>query len=320
MKPWLDSHQTQLAEQIIQQSLPHAIIISGVAGAGKLVLAQWLSQALMCQQSQRSVRSTNNESVSLPCGSCKHCHLYQQQTHPDHLAVEASGATIGVEQIRAVSRFFEKTAQLAGNQVVVIDAADKMTESAANALLKTLEEPTAHSYIILLVSDEQRLLPTIISRCRHVQIRPPVGDALLKNIGQSSQDAFVNLTHLVELSDAQQYQAYRVIVDRFIDYLLSGQQRMALLSLLLENDNSLRWLEKITVDLVRSRYHWVELSLAEAIEPVSFTKFFNDKRDALYQVYQLINGYNKQVATLTQVNKELGLEKLLVDIHLAINT
>jgi len=298
-------------------------MISGVAGAGKKSLSQWLAQVLICEKTQ--VSSTENDSISTnlfeeqsaqPCGTCKACNLYLHQSHPDSKSVELQAATIGVDQIRAVSRFFEKTAQLGLNQVVVIENADKMTESAANALLKTLEEPNDHSFIILQVNDEQRLLPTIISRCRHLPLKPPIGEALLKQLGQKSNDQFVNLSHLPELSDQQVLEQYQKLRSSFIQFLFDKTLRGQLTEVLIKQPHSMRWLEKIQVDLLRSHHQWRDTYSSNLINDTQMKQFLNSNKDALWQVYLVIQHYNKNILTRTQFNKELGIEKLLVDIQL----
>ncbi|GLX76790.1 DNA polymerase III subunit delta' [Thalassotalea insulae] len=320
MKSWLLAEQQVLIEQIHRKNLPHAIVLSGVSGAGKKELAHWLANALMCQYSAPAEPSLlANNPADIPCGQCKNCHLFGQNSHPDHLDVVAEGNHIGVDQIRQVSRFLEKTAQLGHNQVVVIDGAEMMTESAANALLKTLEEPTAHCYLLLLVKDIQHLLPTIVSRCRQLPLRPPVGAELTANLGKTSQDSFVNLSHFAELADPEIHQQYQQVVQQFISFLYLGQQRMALLTLLETSAHSVRWLEKIAVDLLRSHHQWQSVTLPPAIDLDKFSRFLHDKQDALYQVYQAINAYNKKVTSYSQFNQTFGLEKLLVEIQFIID-
>ncbi len=319
MRSWLLAEQRAITEQIMHNTLPHAMIFSGVTGAGKHQLSGWLAQALVCQVTQVQSELSATQSADIPCYQCKNCHLFEQQTHPDFLTVEADGNSIGVDQIRQLSRFLEKTAQLGHNQVVVIDDADMMTESAANALLKTLEEPTANSYLLLLVKDSQHLLPTIVSRCRQLQLRPPVGTELTASLGKSSQDAFVNLSHFAELSDASVLQEYQQLAQQFIHYLYFGQQRMALLKQLEAAPDSLRWLEKIAVDLLRNYYQWQTLTLPSGVEPDKFSLFLDDNKDTLYQVYLAITAYNKKVSNYSQYNRMFGLEKLLVDIQFLLH-
>lgn len=317
MKPWLANEQQSIFKQIVNNELPHAIVISGTSGSGKQALSNWLAEALMCQSSDFENNSMfdHDSDSALPCGQCKACNLTRQQTHPDHMRVELQSTSIGVDQLRVVGRFFEKKAQLGRNQVVIIENADKMTESAANALLKTLEEPTAYSFIILLVNDEQRLLPTIISRCRHIAIKPPIGNELLNEIGGKSQDPFINLTHIAELSDDDVYQQYQLVVTQFIHFLYQAKRRMSLCSLLQTHDLSVRWLEKTVVDLLRFRFDWMSIVPIDDIDSVLLKEFVETNSDNLWQVYNTILTFNKKNLTLTQFNSEFGIEKLLTDIQ-----
>jgi len=311
MKTWLSGIKTQLQTQLISNTLPHALIFSGVSGAGKLELAQWLTQSLLCKE-------TTHTSQNTPCLQCQSCRLLKSSNHPDHQLVELTGASIGVEQIRTVSRFFEKTAQLGRSQVVIINDAEKMTESAANALLKTLEEPTDNSFIFLLVKDAQRLLPTIISRSYQVKLTPPVGGDLLAHLGQKSDNAFVNLSQISELTHEQTAEQYQALVYCFLQFLMNQQQRMALLTQLNASEHSLRWLEKITVNLMRNHYDWCKIELLSETEQNQLSDLVESKTQALWDIYQLISRANKQSLLLTQLNREYCLEKLLVDIHFSI--
>jgi len=313
MKPWLSDEQLKLHQQIQQRTLPHAMIISGVPGSGKHELAQWLGQYLVCQLHE----SVNHVENLPPCHQCKACNLFIRQTHPDYKLIELNASTIGVDQIREVSRFFEKTAQLGNNQVVIVEDAEKMTESAANALLKTLEEPTSNSYLILLVNDEQRLMPTIISRCRHIPIRPPVGERLFAQLGQEKvvKHSFANLSQLPEMTNSDLNEQYHQFCATFIMFLYFSEQRMALVSQLIESKYASRWLEKVCVDIVRSSHQWLEYELPATINSDDFNSFITSKREQLWQVYQLICGYNKKQLTVTQFNKDFGIEKLMVDIQ-----
>lgn len=328
MKPWLEQNKAHFVELLKQQSLPHAIILSGVYGAGKTELASWLTNALLCQTLHTENLSNTVNFQEIPCLQCKSCNLYKQNTHPDHINIELATSSIGVDQIRSVSRFFEKTAQLATNQVVIIESAEAMTESAANALLKTLEEPTNNSYIILLVNDEQRLLPTIISRCRHIQLKPPTGNDLLSYLNKSeqssqkeeNQDPFLNLSHLSELNDEQINQEYINFSQCFVRFLIEKNQRMSLLTLLQENKNSISWLERTTINLIRAENRWLISLKVNGLSNDELLSFLTEHKEKLWQVYRLIKGYNKQRLTLVQLNTEYSLEKLLVDIWLIMNT
>ncbi|MDT0602124.1 DNA polymerase III subunit delta' [Thalassotalea castellviae] len=321
MKPWLADNKTHFIELLKQQSLPHAMIFSGVQGAGKTELARWLTNTLLCQTIQTEHLGSLENLQNIPCRQCKSCNLYLQQTHPDHINIELTSTSIGVDQIRNVSRFFEKTAQLASNQVVIIENAEAMTESAANALLKTLEEPTNNSFIILLVHDEQRLLPTIISRCRHIQLKPPTGNELLKYLDnqQAEQDPFINLTHLSELKDEECAQQYFQFSQSFIRFLIDKSQRMTLLNQMNANENSVNWLERVITNLMRAETSWLNRLTVDGLSDEKLLEYLTDNKEKLWQVYLLIKQFNKQQLTLVQLNIEYRLEKLLVDIWITMN-
>jgi len=137
--------------------LAHAYVLEGVDLSLRRDLASALSRLLLCR-TQPSVTQG-------ACGQCQSCQLFSAQTHPDFLALGQDGA-IGIDEVRKASRFLEKTAQLSGNQVVMLEQVEDMSENAANALLKTLEEPTRGSYLLLLTRDKNSLMATIRSRCQ----------------------------------------------------------------------------------------------------------------------------------------------------------
>jgi DNA polymerase-3 subunit delta' len=301
MHSWLDQQQLLLSKQITQIKLPHAILINGVEGAGKSELSQWLIKVLSCNKPE------NIQQVLMPCNSCKSCLLHRSNTYPDHLLIESGGKSIGVDQVRQASRFFEKTAQIGQCKTALITAAHNMTVSAANALLKTLEEPNPDNYIVLLTSELETLLPTIISRCFIIDIRPPVGEKLLAELKQSGSDPFVNLSQLKELSDSSVNEKYQTFENCFYSFLQKKPiNRSEVLSLLNDNLDSERWLEKVMVKLMRQQYNWLEgNNLLNA--------------EVIWVIYQLVLSAIKQLKLLMQANKQFIFEKLLVDITVVIN-
>tara|TARA_B110000114_G_scaffold181548_1_gene219172 strand:- start:167 stop:1135 length:969 start_codon:yes stop_codon:yes gene_type:complete len=313
MESWLIEQQILLSNQVIDKRLPHAILISGVKGSGKSELGQWLIKTLLCQQTIKH----HDSDVLNACGQCKTCQLYRSQTYPDHITINSKTKTIGIDEIRLTSRFLEKTAHIGINQTILIPMAEKMTVAAANALLKTLEEPTDNSVIILLTCDADNLLPTIISRCRSYTIRPPVGNKLLAGLGtvlnKTSQqkicDQFINLTHLPEISVQEKQQEFTEFQNKFMTYLLNHQANN--IKLLAEQPEALRWLEKILVNLMRSQNNWVKYDINDDLMQIFKQKI---KPDTLWSIYQEIVKTNKKIKSYSQINSSLMMEKLLVDI------
>src|SRR5262245_21769152 len=150
------------------RDLPAALLLVGPAGLGKAEFAQALAQAALC-----AAPTAANEA----CGSCQPCRLFLAIAHPDLRVLEAlptedsSGEavgagtvqtrTIGVERIRELREFTELSSHLGGRKVIVINPADRLHPSAANALLKTLEEPPAKTLFVLVSARAQQLLPTL---------------------------------------------------------------------------------------------------------------------------------------------------------------
>ena len=323
------SHQQVLVQQYLTNTLPHAILINGAVGSGKLKLAQWLVELLSCQTLQKEFEQKYSSTMTIPaelsaCGQCKTCLLSRNQSYPDHLLLDLVGLSIGIDEIRHANNFLEKTAHLGKFKTILIPQAELMTVAAANALLKTLEEPNPNSVILLITHDIELLLPTIISRCRLLTMKGQVGEALINQFSPKNSaaingelNAFINLSHLPELKDKKVNKAYQGFKLSYIKYLTSAQIRNkaseALLKLLCEQDHSLRWLEKITVNLSReSLLNVCSISTTLGVEQT--TDFSKPNVKQLNKLYKTIMMASKVLTLSPQVNKTLVFEKL----HLAL--
>lgn len=160
--PWQQETWQRLVQPLQQGRLAHALLLSGGEGNGKLFLAQGFAKKALCREQQ-----------DYACGQCKSCLLIQAASHPDYLLIEPDGKNIKVDQIRAMIDQLNQTAQLGGRKVIIIAPAEAMNTSAANALLKCLEEPSANSLLLLISHSPNRLLPTIRSRCQQIIIDKP---------------------------------------------------------------------------------------------------------------------------------------------------
>ena len=161
---------SHLQNAIRLQKISHAYIFDGEEGAGKKLLAHTFAQTLQCE----------NQGIT-PCKSCRSCKQAVSGNQPDIIFVEhRSPSSIGVEDIRE---------QLCGDiqirpysspyKIYIIDEAEKMTVQAQNALLKTIEEPPSYGVILLLTTNSESFLPTILSRCVTLKLRP-VQDSLIR--------------------------------------------------------------------------------------------------------------------------------------------
>jgi DNA polymerase-3 subunit delta' len=152
--PWQDSLWQQLAGRAQHA---HAYLLHGPVGIGKRALAERLMARLLCQKPQGLDA----------CGQCKSCMLLKAGSHPDNYVLEPEEAdkAIKVDQVRELVSFVVQTAQMGGRKVVLIEPAEAMNNNAANALLKSLEEPSGDTVLLLVSHQPSRLLPTVKSRC-----------------------------------------------------------------------------------------------------------------------------------------------------------
>ena len=156
--PWLRPHFEQLIGSYQAGRGHHALLIQALPGMGDEALIYALTRFLMCQQPE------GHKS----CGKCRGCQLMQAGTHPDYYLAEPEKgkSTLGIDAIRDISEKLYDRARLGGAKVVWIKEAAQLTEAAANALLKTLEEPPAHVIFILATTEIQKVPATILSRCQ----------------------------------------------------------------------------------------------------------------------------------------------------------
>ncbi|WP_299178658.1 DNA polymerase III subunit delta' [uncultured Neptuniibacter sp.] len=163
--PWFIERLTHLAKLHDGKRLPHALLIHGMTGIGKGHFAECFAQYLLCHSPQETQA----------CGQCKGCELNAAGSHPDLylLKPEEEGKQLKVDQIRALGDFIYSTAQQGGYRVVIVEPADSMNVASANALLKMLEEPGKDTLILLVTSKMGQVLPTIKSRCQHIECYTP---------------------------------------------------------------------------------------------------------------------------------------------------
>ncbi|MDO6705745.1 DNA polymerase III subunit delta' [Photobacterium sp. 1_MG-2023] len=161
--PWLTTLWQQWQQLLSQERMHHAMLLVSPAGFGREALVRQLAQTVLCQNG-----------VTESCGLCHSCQLFTAETHPDcHVIRPLEGKAISIDAIRQCNHWAWETSQLGGKRVVVIEQAESMGEAAANALLKTLEEPPANCQFILTTSELDRLLPTINSRCNKWRLQIP---------------------------------------------------------------------------------------------------------------------------------------------------
>jgi len=150
---------------LTSERVRHAYLITGPQGVGRRTLAIRLAQALNCSQPAEP---------GIPCGTCRACLLIERMQHPDLAVVQAEevGKALKVDQIRELQRSLSLSPYEATYRIALLLRFEEANASAANALLKTLEEPPPKVVILMTASDGEALLPTIVSRCEVIRLRP----------------------------------------------------------------------------------------------------------------------------------------------------
>lgn len=178
-------------QQIADNAICHAYLLIGPPGVGRRSLALRLAQALECLQPLQP---------GVPCSMCRHCRQIEAMQFPDLTVVQAEkeGGVLKVEQVRQVRQQLVLTPLQGKYRIALFLRFEEANPSASNALLKTLEEAPSHAILVLTADSVENLLPTIVSRCEVLRLRPvPVSqmqEALIKR-GASAEQAQL-LAHL----------------------------------------------------------------------------------------------------------------------------
>lgn len=184
----------ELRRALAEDRLPHAILLTGKRGVGKRRLADALAAARLCErEGAAGARVDPGDGAGRnddACGRCTSCHALAHGNHPDLELVERTEGKrdVGIEQIRLLSeRLFRKDHRGRG-KVAIVDDADRLTNQAQNAFLKTLEEPPRGTTIVLVSSNAARLLPTVRSRCSIHRFGSLTSDELLTFASRAGVD------------------------------------------------------------------------------------------------------------------------------------
>lgn len=288
-----------------RQRLGHALLLFGKPGIGKLKFAQVFSQAMLCESPQAG---------GFPCGTCSACRWFGQGSHPDLRVLEPDASVerevgesdarkssssssrkpsrqISVDQVRALADFVGVSAHRNGLKVILVHPAEALNPSAANALLKTLEEPPPDTVFLLVSHRPRQLLPTVLSRC--VQLPMPVPDPESAKIWLQAQGISDAETCLAEagysplLALTVSDREYRARREAFLE-LLAAPDRLHPLGSASQLESAelpmlVDWLQRWCYDLqtaglsrgVRYHPHWKEklFGLAGGLDMIPLARF-----------------------------------------------
>ncbi len=314
--PWQAGLWQRLARQREAGQLPHALLLAGPEGVGKRRFAQALGAALLCQSPREG----------MACGDCRACGLVRAGTHPDWfwLAPEERGKAIKIDQVRELVEAMAQTAQQGGRKLAVLAPAEAMNRNAANALLKTLEEPSGSAVLMLITDSPARLLPTIRSRCQRLEFPvPPLSDstAWLEPLAGDAQRLALALSEAGQrpllarqLLDGDGLEQRRALAGALVAVLSGRASPLALAEQWQQQDweTLLEWLQARLAQAIRTRTAGEvadEMALALASVAPAMLFRFGDRLQALLRHSRA--GGNP--------NRQLALETFLMDLCDAVN-
>ena len=304
--PWLSAHWSFFIQRLESDRLAHALMIEGPAGSGKKALASAMVARLLCRENQ-----------ALACGQCQSCKLLVGGAHPDYFNLQPQEASevIKVDQVREMIARLDLTTSISARKVAYIHPAEKMNIAAANALLKSLEEPAGNT-VLILVSDHPGSLPvTIRSRCQAISVYQPdeqlVLDWLIRATGKTRDE----LSAAIQAAGGSPLRALQYLDSPELDAY--GQVRQGLATLLNRPASvslvSSKLNELNPVDLWR----WLSMCTGEAIKslmtdrPVTWLPANRKLHEKKLLQLQRQADINRQLST-TPVRGDLLLQAWLI--------
>lgn len=343
--PWQDIiWQKLFTHNIHTERFPHAILLNGAMGSGKKDFAFYLTKGLLCHSPIKNSQSQQSE----PCHSCRSCRLFSSGNHPDlfHLTTSEEKKVIPVDSVRELIQWSVLNSQLDGKKVIIIEPAEALNQNAANSLLKTLEEPTSDTIIIMISANKQALLATIRSRCQVIDMVLPDREQGLIWLEQQSASLSTNNEQLrlmlslsngaplsaLKLLKSTQLEVRKLIIDQLLSIHIAGidpvqvadefskctnvkskaKAKAKLKSLSMAAYDIIYWLDAIVIDIVR-------LSQQQSQNIINNIDYF----PALQEITQILSLKKLlQLSALIQkayyeiqgsVNSNLLFEQLFID-------
>jgi DNA polymerase-3 subunit delta' len=315
--PWQDEQWRLLQRMAEQRRLPHALLLSGPPGLGKEQFVLSFGQSLLCE---------DRDSDGVACGVCRQCQLLHSGNHPDFQWVkpqaESKSGEITIEVIRNLTSNASLTSHAGGNKIIGIQPAHRMNKAAANSLLKTLEEPTPGTLILLLTDQPGRLLATIRSRCQNIEFKPPQRTQaiswLTDKVNHAEPELLLALANgaplkALQLDNSELLDARKTMAKGFLQLLGGSLDPVSLAHGWTSFDRALLldWLAGWVVDLIRLKEGAEQgllfnRDLAQALQKSA------DKLNSRTLHGYLLQVYAARGAVESSLNPQLSLEKLLI--------
>jgi DNA polymerase III subunit delta' len=317
--PWLEPARRRLRDAAASQRLPHSLLLLSAPGLGAEHLANWITALALCES--RGLR---------PCGECASCGLLRAGNHPDYhlVRIEEDAQQIKVDQVRGLIEALGLKSHRGGYKVAVIEGAEALNANGANAFLKTLEEPTADTVLIMIAKPANRLPATIASRCLRLTLQAPAHAVAIEwlKANSSAPRDWESLLALCGGAPLLALERQAVIDSGFEAEMRENMQQLARgavdVSLLAErwanSDPLLRleWLENWITWRVRAQLGGATSS--QSAEPVGLpAALLKAKIRALFGLLDASREFRRFAAT--GMNRHLALEALLLGGRAALS-
>ncbi|HSN73139.1 MAG TPA: DNA polymerase III subunit delta' [Steroidobacteraceae bacterium] len=316
LQPWHAAPLSQVRSAWDGDRLPHAILLHGAEGLDKSGFAAWLAQAVLCD---------TPGSPLAPCDNCASCTLVQAGSHPDLTRVvpPPDKQNILIDQIRAACEQLALTSYRQGRKVAIVEPAHRMTVAAANSLLKTLEEPTPRTHLLLVTSQPASLPATIRSRCLRLGFRPPEREVALawlrEHVGSDVDPVILEFAGGAPVAARALAEGAFADLDermrRGLSELIAGRIDVSVLAsewAARDLEARLKWLEFWCSREIRTQMCGTaeQVTLAGSVQPLpSRGPALNIS--SLYGLFDAIREL-RLVLSRTALQKELAIESLLI--------
>lgn len=300
--PWQVEAWNRLCTQRRDERLPHALLLAGPAGVGKQRMARAFAASLLCDEPDHD----------MACGQCRACGYLAAGSHPDLMLLEPQDTSraIRIDAVRELLAFYAGTAQQGGYKVAIVVPAEALNLSAANALLKCLEEPAGRS-LLMLVSHAPGLLPaTLRSRCQRVELPLPApalaGQWLVPRVGAERS------AELLAEAGGRPLEAERLLAD---DGLALRQRWRDQLDQLLAGDaDPVSLAQDLQGDALQEWLNWLQMESHRRLRASVLDSGTGPAARRLMALFDAASELAGQFARGANPNPQLAVESLLLQM------
>lgn len=292
-----DKIKDMLKNNIVNNNIVHSYMFIGPEGIGKNIFAHDFAEMIMC---------LSNDFQEKSCGKCKSCIEYETKNNPDFFEIKPDGKSIKIDQIRSMQEKVIEKPIISNKKVYIINNADLMTEEAQNCLLKTLEEPPEYIVIILIVTNETKILPTIKSRCMKIGFNKIDEKSFTQYIQNNSNIQFSK--NIITMCDGSigKWQKHKDKVEEYlkIEKIIQQIEKIDKLDLLVNSEI----LYKAKDDI---------MDYLEFINSVLYNIFLENKNIKYLNCVKIVEKIKKNL--LSNSNFDMSIDNLLLKIWEEIN-